>query len=180
VTALAARDGLVSVVPQSQLLIYPCLDLTARQPSHDELASGYLLTRQLYAWYRSNYIGEFPDPADRAGFEDSVKQQLAEMIRINRNHSSIVSWGMDNEVFFSDKTVMPDVLLLLLLRVSHRLDPSRPAAVDGAQRGDIDHLGDIAGYNGDGAWMYLNPGIASFVAEYGSTMEDRPGSYAPG
>lgn len=64
VTALAARDGLVRVVPQFQLLIYPCLDLTARQPSHDELASGYLLTRQLYAWYRSNYIGEFPDPTD--------------------------------------------------------------------------------------------------------------------
>jgi len=64
VTALAARDGLVGVVPQFQLLIYPCLDLTARQPSHDELASGYLLTRQLYAWYRSNYIGEFPDPSD--------------------------------------------------------------------------------------------------------------------
>ena len=64
VTALAARDGLISVVPQFQLLIYPCLDLTACQPSHDELASGYLLTRQLYAWYRSNYIGEFPDPAD--------------------------------------------------------------------------------------------------------------------
>jgi Beta-galactosidase/beta-glucuronidase len=122
------------------------------------------------------------NPADRAGFEASVKQQLSEMIRINRNHPSIIVWGMDNEVFFSDKAVMTEVRRLLkeMVELSHQLDPTRPAAIDGAQRGDIDHIGDIAGYNGDGAWMYPNPGVPSFVAEYGSTMEDRPGTYAPG
>ena len=45
-------------------MIYPCLDLTVSQPSHAELAEGYLLTRDLYAWYRKNYIGSFPDPTD--------------------------------------------------------------------------------------------------------------------
>ena len=41
------------------------------------------------------------DPAQGPAFEASVKQQLSEMIRINRNHPSIIAWGMDNEVFFS-------------------------------------------------------------------------------
>ena len=48
------------------------------------------------------------------------------------------------------------------------------------QRGEIDKLGDIAGYNGDGASLFLNPGVASMVSEYGSTIGDRPGTYAPG
>lgn len=63
-TALAARDRVIDFKPQFQLLIYPCLDLTAVQPSHAELAEGYLLTRDLYAWYRQNYVGAFPDPGD--------------------------------------------------------------------------------------------------------------------
>lgn len=122
------------------------------------------------------------DPAHRAAFDASVKQQLTEMIRINRNHPSIVDWGMDNEVFFSDQSTMPEVRRLLkeMVALSHQLDPTRPASIDGAQRGEIDHLGDIAAYNGDGAWLFTNPGIPNFVAEYGSTMENRPGPYAPG
>jgi acetyl esterase len=64
VTALASRDGVIAFKPQLQLLIYPCLDLTASQPSHSDLADGYLLTHELYAWYRANYLGSFPDPTD--------------------------------------------------------------------------------------------------------------------
>lgn len=122
------------------------------------------------------------DPSQRASFDASVLQQLAEMIRINRNHPSIVVWGMDNEVFFSAKETMPEVRRLLKEEVAlaHQLDPTRPASIDGAQRGNIDKLGDIAGYNGDGAALFPNPGISNFVAEYGSTMEDRPGPYVPG
>ncbi len=123
-----------------------------------------------------------PDPSQQAAFDDSVEQQLTELIRINRNHPSIVAWGMDNEVFFTTPDTMPQVKRLLAKEValSHRLDPTRPASVDGAQRGDIDHIGDIAGYNGDGAILFPNPGIANFVAEYDSTMTDRPGAYGPG
>jgi hypothetical protein len=122
------------------------------------------------------------DPADFAAFDASAKQQLAEMIRINRNHPSIVDWGMDNEVFFSDAKVMPEVRRLLkeMVALSHQLDPTRPASIDGAQRGEIDHLGDIAAYNGDGAWLFSDPGLPNMVAEYGSPMEDRPGTYGPG
>jgi hypothetical protein len=123
-----------------------------------------------------------PDPRDQADFEGSVKASLADMIRINRNHPSIVAWSMDNEVFFSDDAVMPKVRALLsaLVAESHSLDPTRPAAIGGAQRGEIDKLGDIAGYNGDGAVLFLNPGIANIVTEYGSTTQDRPGAFAPG
>jgi beta-galactosidase len=122
--------------------------------------------------------------ADEAGFEASVKQQLREMIRIHRNHPSIIVWSMSNEPFFSDKSVMPKVRKFLkeLVVYTHELDPTRPAAIGGCQRGEIDKLGDIAGYNGDGARLpeFKNPGVPSVVSEYGSTMADRPGRYEPG
>ena len=123
-----------------------------------------------------------PEPAHRAAFDASIKQQLGEMIRIHRNHPSIIAWSMGNEAFFTAPETMPDVRRLLkeMVDLSHQLDPSRPAAVSGVQRGNLDRLGDIAGYNGDGAILFPNPGIPNFVAEYGSTIADRPGAYAPG
>ena len=122
------------------------------------------------------------DPADEAGFEASVKASLRDMIRINRNHPSIIVWSMDNEVFFSSDSVLPKVRNFLkeLVAYSHELDPTRPAGIGGSQRGDIDKLGDVAGYNGDGARLFVNPGIPNVVTEYGSTMVDRPGKYEPG
>lgn len=120
--------------------------------------------------------------ADEPGFEASVKESLRDMIRIHRNHPSIIVWSMDNEVFFSDRNAMPKVRNFLkeLVAYSHELDPTRPAAIGGCQRGDIDKLGDVAGYNGDGARLFANPGIPNVVTEYGSTIADRPGKYAPG
>lgn len=136
--------------------------------------------------FRSPWGGSaYPtNPADDADFEASVKASLRDMIRIHRNHPSIIVWSMDNEVFFSDGRVMPKVrnLLTALTAYTHELDPTRPVGIGGCQRGNIDKLGDVAGYNGDGARLaeYVNPGIPSAVTEYGSTMEDRPGSYKPG
>jgi glycosyl hydrolase family 2/F5/8 type C domain-containing protein len=122
------------------------------------------------------------NPADEAEFEASVKASLRDMIRIHRNHPSIVVWSMDNEVFFSSGSVMPKVRRFLkdLVAYTHELDSTRPAGIGGSQRGDIDKLGDVAGYNGDGARLFPNPGIPNAVTEYGSTMTDRPGKYAPG
>jgi len=131
------------------------------------------------AWGSSAYP---PETVNQAGFEDSVKQSLREEIRVLRNHPSIVVWSMDNEVFFSDPSSMPKVrnFLKQLVAFTHQLDPTRPAAIGGCQRGEIDKLGDVAGYNGDGARLFLNPGIPSVVTEYGSTVADRPGQYSPG
>jgi hypothetical protein len=122
------------------------------------------------------------DPADEADFEASVKASLRDMIRIHRNHPSIIVWSMDNEVFFSSGSVMPKVRRFLtdLVAYSHELDPTRPAGIGGSQRGSIDKLGDVAGYNGDGARLFPNPGIPNLATEYGSTMTDRPGKYLPG
>lgn len=125
---------------------------------------------------------------DETGFEESALQQLREMIRIHRNHPSIVVWSMCNEAFFSAPEVMPGVRRLLkrMVDLAHQLDPTRPAAVGGAQRplGEerIDKIGDIAGYNGDGATQidFQNPGIPNVVSEYGSTTVERPGEYGPG
>jgi len=119
--------------------------------------------------------------ADEADFEASVKANLSEMIRIHRNHPSIVIWSMDNEVFFSEDSVMPKLREFLkdVVAYSHELDPTRPAAIGGCQRGDIDKLGDVAGYNGDGARLFPNPGVPNCVSEYGSPLTDRPGMYDP-
>lgn len=119
---------------------------------------------------------------DEKPFEESVKESLREMIRIHRNHPSIVVWSMSNEPFFSVPETMPKVRSFLkdLVALSHELDPTRAAAIGGCQRGEIDKLGDVAGYNGDGAKLYMNPIVASIVSEYGSTIADRPGEYMAG
>jgi hypothetical protein len=77
---------------------------------------------------------------------------------------------------------MPKVrnFLTNLVAYTHELDPTRPAAIGGVQRGNIDKIGDVAGQNGDGARLFVNLGIPSVVTEYGSTIADRPGKYDPG
>ncbi|MCU6501323.1 discoidin domain-containing protein [Rugamonas sp. A1-17] len=130
-------------------------------------------------WGASAYPAE---PAHRADFDASLRQQLGEMIRINRNRPSIVAWSMGNEQFFTAAGTLPDTRRVLkeMVALSHRLDPSRPAAVSGVQRGELDRLGDIAAYNGDGAFLFPDPGMPNLVSEYGSTIADRPGNYEPG
>lgn len=112
-------------------------------------------------------------------FEESLKQQLAEMIKINRNSPSIICWSMGNEIFFSKRKVLDQARQLLkrLVEYSHALDDTRPAAIGGVQRGGLDTIGDIAGYNGDGAYLFSNPEVPNMVAEYGSIAGYRPGKY---
>src|SRR5690606_10234436 len=166
----------------------------ARSRACDEL--GLLLWAENAFWGIGGFRGEgywnssaYPvDPADQPDFEASLRRQLAELIRIHRNHPSIITWSMSNEAFFSDRSVLPRVKTFLaeLVAYSRELDPSRPAAVGGAQRpldsGRIDLVGDIAGYNGDGASVpvFQNPGVPNIVSEYGSVSSDRPGKYSPG
>jgi hypothetical protein len=119
------------------------------------------------------------NPADEAGFEASVLQQLTEEIRIFRNHPSVIVWSMSNEPYFCAKGVLPKVQGMLTKEVAltHQLDPTRPAAIGGAQRGDIYRLGDVAGFNGDGAKLFIKPGVPSVVTEYSSARAIRPGKY---
>jgi len=134
-----------------------------------------------YPWWDTAY--GYPENSDDAPeFESHVKQCLTEMIRINRNHPSIFVWSMCNEPFFNRVDRLPEVRRFLkeLVALAHELDPSRKAAIGGCQRAEMDHLGDIAGYNGDGARLYSDPGIPNVVSEYGSTIAVRPGEYNAG
>jgi beta-galactosidase/beta-glucuronidase len=126
-------------------------------------------------WNASAYPVE---PADFEPFEQSCRDQLREMIRINRNHPSVIAWSMCNEPFFTFHLDRARALLSDLVRLSRELDPTRPAAIGGAQRGEIDHIGDLAGYNGDGARLFIDPAIANMVSEYGAISKPHD-SYAP-
>jgi hypothetical protein len=106
--------------------------------------------------------------ADFGPFEQNCKDQLRAMICANRNHASIIAWSMTNEAFFTFNLDRAKSLMSDLVALSRELDPTRPAAIGGAQRGDVDRIGDIAGYNGDGARLFLNPGMPNMVSEYGA------------
>ncbi len=135
------------------------------------------------------YNGAYPSTsADFDAFDANVLASLTDMIRINRNHPSIIAWSMGNEDFFNGGPADRVVALLKKgVALTHQLDPAptgRPAAIGGAQAkvGGVEPgpLGDIAGYNGDGVG-YDNPGIPNMVSEYGADVSTiRPGNYDPG
>jgi hypothetical protein len=132
-------------------------------------------------WYTG--AGAYPmNKEDQPDFDESVKSDLREMIRVHRNHPSIVVWSLCNEPFFTGRGTINRVREFLkeLTQLTHELDPSRPVGIGGCQRGEIDKLGDVAGYNGDGARLFMNPGVPNVVTEYGSTIARRPGKPEPG
>jgi len=142
------------------------------------------------AWGEGSFNdgGAYPSGAgDQEPFEQNVLQSLADMIRIHRNHPSIVVWSVSNEPYFTADSTMDRMRGLLTKQVdlAHELDPTRPAAVGGVQRptgdGRIDRLGDVAGYNGDGAKIeeFMDPGVPNMVTEYGVWSGTRPGLYDP-
>jgi len=137
--------------------------------------------RETDNWYTG--AGAYPmNKEDQPDFDESVKSDLREMIRVHRNHPSIIVWSMCNEPFFTGRGTINRVREFLkeLTQLTHELDPSRPVGIGGCQRGEIDKLGDIAGYNGDGARLFMNPDVPNVVTEYGSTIARRPGKSEPG
>jgi beta-galactosidase len=164
----------------------------AHYPHHPAFADacdrvGLLFWSENCFWGKGGFAGEgywnasaYPvNPEDFAPFEQSCKDALREMINENFNHPSIIAWSMTNEAFFTFNVDRARDLIKSLVDLSHELDPTRPAAIGGAQRGDFDKLGDIAGYNGDGARLFINPGVPNLVSEYGALSKGQPGEYAP-
>ena len=124
--------------------------------------------------------GAYPANATASGkdaFDANVISQLKEMIRIHRNHPSVIIWSMGNEAFFTNDLTRTKNLLIQMIAAAHAEDSTRAAGIGGVQRSGFDALSDVAGYNGDGAVLYLNPAWPSMVTEYGSCAEDRPGNY---
>ena len=131
------------------------------------------LTYTAADWNASAYPD---DPKDFEAFNQSCLQGLEEMIRINRNHPSVVVWSMGNETFMEvDSQVSYCKELVNTLRNrAHQLDPTRKAGMGGTQRWNFDSLDvcDVAGYNGDGGKFNYNPnGSGSGMGQYGMTME---------
>jgi acetyl esterase len=59
VVALSLRDGIHHEVFRAlrhQLLIYPATDMRREAPSHTKNGQGYLLTREMLAWYHRHYM----------------------------------------------------------------------------------------------------------------------------
>lgn len=75
-----------------------------------------------------------------AGLVENARQQMAELIKQNYNHPSVVTWGIANEVDFGNSLpafltgtdgIAPDPMALLaqLNSLSTSLDPTRPTAL---------------------------------------------------
>jgi hypothetical protein len=149
---------------------------------------GIALWSEICFWGFPNNMGGEPwnasayptTVADQLPFEQNVTDQLGEMIKIYRNHPSVVIWSMCNEVEFTDASVAEQTKALLrkMIVVTHTLDSTRRAAVGGAWDADWVTIGDINGYNGGEAGISTPPGFTSMQTEYGSCTEEmRPGNY---
>ena len=125
--------------------------------------------------------GAYPVNATASGkdaFDANVISQLKEMIRIHRNHPSVIVWSMGNEVFFSNDPTRTQNLVQQMIAMAHAEDSTHAAGMGGVQVGTtLDALCDVAGFNGDGAINYINPAMPNMVTEYGSCLENRPGTY---
>ncbi|MCI8306498.1 MAG: leucine-rich repeat protein [Lachnospiraceae bacterium] len=118
------------------------------------------------------------NPETEARFEQSCLDSLRDMIRINRNHPSIIIWSMGNEAFFGENHDKKKALISRMAAYAKELDPTRKVAMGGTQMGGYDKLPnvDVAGYNGDGAEKseYQDPGVPNMVSEYSTHTGNRP------
>ena len=134
-----------------------------------------------FQWWNTTCIP--PDEKDQPAFLASAETLVREMIDDAYNHPCVLAWSVCNEPFFVDPMSTQDAsrqMIRHLLAVAREADPTRAAAVGGAQRGGFDSLGcDVIGYNGDGATLFRNPPAANLVAEYGSPVNVRPGKFDP-
>ncbi|MEY2588778.1 MAG: acetyl esterase [Acidimicrobiaceae bacterium] len=62
VVSLDARDKGIAL--RHQLLVYPVTDATLSQPSMEENAESYLLTKESMVWFVDHYLGAQGDPKD--------------------------------------------------------------------------------------------------------------------
>lgn len=97
----------------------------------------------LLAWVEHRYLTRLNGEVD----------SLIDLIRRNRNHPSIICWGLANTAGGEDQTLTD--YLRKANDIAHREDPSRPTAValEGNTNGNANGFAkvtDIVGYNGGG------------------------------
>lgn len=92
-------------------------------------------------------------------FDEWAEHDLAEHMKRDRNHPSVIMWSVGNEVPEAQKFGELETLKQLR-EICHKLDPSRPMTVGcnfiaGAnETGFLEHM-DIVGYNGGGGSCFL-------------------------
>ncbi|MBN1757941.1 MAG: hypothetical protein JW863_06480, partial [Chitinispirillaceae bacterium] len=123
-------------------------------------------------WQSGCYVNNDP-------FKKSCLDQTREMIRIHRNHPSVIIWSMGNELWFTGDLNGTVALLTQMVAVSHAEDSTRPAGVGGVQlnTAELSAPCDVVGFNG--GFNTGNAGIPSLVSEYGagSCGHDRGENY---
>jgi beta-galactosidase len=110
--------------------------------------------------------------ANNASYKKNCLDQTREMIRIHRNHPSIIVWSMGNELWFTSNIDSTAALLARMIAVAHAEDSTRPAGVGGVQL-NTDLLSapcDVVGFNGAPlrTSAYRLPELQS---EYGSCQD---------
>ncbi len=115
--------------------------------------------------------------ANNDKFKKSCLDQTREMIRIHRNHPSIIVWSMGNELWFTSDLGQTVSLLTQMVGVSHEEDSTRPAGVGGVQLNTADFARpcDVVGFNG--GFLHADAGVPSLVSEYGADCWDRGENY---
>ncbi|MGN0242549.1 MAG: NPCBM/NEW2 domain-containing protein [Lachnospiraceae bacterium] len=140
---------------------------------------GFKSDDDVYGSYKDWFHCTYPmKEENQERFEQSCMDMLESMIRMNRNHPSIMVWSTGNEPFFTHtSTIAKSKALANKMRnYAHKLDPTRKAALGGTQREDFNVLevADMAGGNGDGALaQYTNYEMPHMVSEYASTIAER-------
>ncbi len=78
-----------------QLLFYPMVDLAMTSPSYDRYAEGYLLTRAMVRWFRTNYLpaGSDPKVASPAFWPDEALAGAAPAIVVTAGFDPLVDEG---------------------------------------------------------------------------------------
>ncbi len=108
--------------------------------------------------------------AENASFKRSLLDETREMIRIHRNHPSIIMWSMGNEVFFCSPLDSVVANLTRMIAVAHTEDSTRPAGVGGAQSqtSSLAPPCDVLGFNGGSNTYSSKPQMCT---EYGSCLD---------
>lgn len=105
---------------------------TAHNPPRPELLDlcdrmGFLVIDEAFDKWRHEKTGKF--------FDDWWREDLAAMIRRDRNHPSVIAWSVGNESYdHGDRGMLDD--LAMLVEAANDLDPTRPATYGSPAWGD--------------------------------------------
>jgi beta-galactosidase/beta-glucuronidase len=78
-------------------------------------------------WSESVLWGYSGGYSDNASFKQSCLDETREMVRIHRNHPSVIMWSMGNEVWFASPQNAVVAEVAAMIAVAHAEDSTRPA-----------------------------------------------------